>query len=68
MRSTASRAIRAVDATGAVLATEDGSQEQQINDTYLRSEFPAAGAVKRPRSPQTTGRASRRPSPISAGP
>lgn len=50
---TANRTIRAVDAGGAVIATEDGSQDQHINDTYLRSEFPAAGAVKRPKSPQT---------------
>ena len=48
------RTIRAVDATGAVITTDDGSQDQYINDTHLRSEFPPAGAVKRPKSPQTS--------------
>ena len=47
------RAIRAVDAAGAAITTDDGAQDQHINDAHLRSEFPADGAVKRPKSPQT---------------
>jgi hypothetical protein len=46
--------IRAVDARGAVVHTPDGSQEQHINDTYLRNAFPPPGTVKRPPSPETS--------------
>lgn len=45
-------AIRAVDASGAIVQTADGTQ-QHINDTYLRNSFPAPGTVKRPASPET---------------
>lgn len=49
----AGKPIRAVDDDGAVTWTEDGAQEQLINDTFLRNAFPAAGTVKRPASPET---------------
>jgi hypothetical protein len=39
------RPIRAVDETGAVMVDEDGS-ERAVNDTFLRIEFPPAGASK----------------------
>jgi hypothetical protein len=45
--------IRAVDASGKVIWTDDGAQEQLINDTYLRNAFPPAGTVSRPPSPET---------------
>lgn len=45
--------IRAVDASGAIARIEDGTQDQHVNDTYLRNSFPAAGTVKRPASAET---------------
>ena len=39
------RPIRAVDETGAVMVDEDGS-ERAVSDTFLRIEFPPAGASK----------------------
>ncbi len=47
------KAIRVVDADGGVRWTDDGAQEQLVNDTYLRNAFPAPGTVKRPASPET---------------
>jgi hypothetical protein len=45
--------IRVVDADGKIAWTDDGAQEQFINDTYLRNAFPQDGTVKRPASAET---------------
>jgi hypothetical protein len=49
----AGKAIRAVKVDGEIAWTDDGAQEQLVNDTYLRNTFPAPGTVKRPASPET---------------
>lgn len=45
--------IRAVDGTGDIARTEDGAQEQHVNDTYLRNSFPPPGTVTKPASTET---------------
>lgn len=45
--------IRVVDADGNVELTDDGAQEQMVNDTYLRNAFPQDGTVKKPASTNT---------------
>lgn len=49
----AGKPIRVVDENGAVALDDDGTQEQLVNDTFLRNAFPPPGTVKRPASPQT---------------
>lgn len=49
----AGKPIRAVDADGKVAWSDDGAQEQLVNDTYLRNAFPQDGTVKRPASAET---------------
>lgn len=48
-----SRSIRAVDEDGAVLASEDGSTQREINDRYLRNTWPKSGAPAHVPSPAT---------------
>lgn len=43
------RPIRAVDEKGLVKKLPDDSEEQLVNDVYLRSEFPPAGKARAPR-------------------
>ena len=50
---TAGKPIRAVDGDGKIAWSDDGAQEQLINDTYLRNAFPQEGTVKRPASAET---------------
>lgn len=45
--------LRAVDEHGVILRTEDRAQELTINDVYLRSTFPKAGAPTRPAATDT---------------
>lgn len=45
--------IRAVDETGVVKELEDGSGPQQVNDVYLRREFPPPGKAPAPRPGET---------------
>jgi hypothetical protein len=49
----AGQKIRVVDAEGAVVRTEDGAQDLHVTDTWVRHEFPAAGTIKAPASPNT---------------
>jgi hypothetical protein len=49
----AGKPIRVVDADGKIAWTDDGAQEQLVNDTYLRNAFPQDGTVKRPASAET---------------
>jgi hypothetical protein len=49
----AGKPIRVVEEDGTVVCDDDGTQEQLVNDTYLRNAFPPPGTVKRPASPQT---------------
>jgi hypothetical protein len=49
----AGRALRVVDADGELVLTADGAQVRQVNDSYLRTAFPAAGTLKAPASPST---------------
>ncbi|MBI2770533.1 MAG: hypothetical protein HYX47_12980 [Burkholderiales bacterium] len=45
--------IRAVDETGTVKLSEDGTAELYVNDTYLRGEFPPAGKARAQRAGDT---------------
>jgi hypothetical protein len=45
--------LRVVDDTGEIVWTEDGAQERHVNDSWLRQEFPPAGSIKAPVSPNT---------------
>lgn len=45
--------LRAVNEDGTIRLTEDRAQEQTLNDVYLRSAFPKAGAPSRPTSKNT---------------
>lgn len=45
--------LRAVNEDGSIRLTEDRAQDQALNDVYLRSTFPKAGAPSRPTSTDT---------------